>query len=187
MGSRHERDRNGACAQNRLSRVTIILDNLGVRRYCPFVIQTGGIMSGILYLAGTLPWAKRDWVVYDRHATGLFVSGDKNLPPTRWWNRSMMRWWAVMYVAIVRPDASSLKRGEFRIGVARRNCAPMLSTTCFRRRDLVSPRFAIPLFRESAIVFLTDPSGTEEMGLDQTIKIQTLDSAKADGILVLGI
>ena len=122
------------------------------------------------------------WESFGRRSVGMSIPGDRQMPLTRWWNKRLIRWLAStsMRVAILEPGSEDRLRG-YRIGIARYEKEPVLLTACIHDRA-----FAVLLWREPVIVFITDPTGDKE-GLLALIESRSRASAEADDIPIVSV
>lgn len=93
------------------------------------------------------------WRKYPGHVAGLLLMGDKNVPPTRWWNQLWLRSrvWKTVSVLSVPIDVK-----EYRVGYI-----PESGVAMYNTKVLTSPWFAVRHGHEDCRFFAVALDGTE--------------------------
>lgn len=137
-------------------------------------------MADILYFSLPIQRTSPSWEIFERHAIGVFVEGDRQMQPIRWWRELLNKWLKNCHVAVFEAGKKERLRG-YRMGVARLDRDPLLCTKVVQFEAI-----AVPIWQSSFIAFITDPRGEEE-GRLSLIRVMPYESAAKDGLPIVSV
>ena len=108
---------------------------------------------------------------YSGRVDGLLLAGDKNVPPTKWWNHAWLRFrvWKMVSVLCVPIGVQA-----YRVGYIQESGEPM-----YGKRVLTVPWFAVRHRYEDRKFFAVDLEGTElPLEVSRRTTIDKLDGIK---------